>query len=135
MQNADRWTIGASYFEPMGPLLEPVYRRAFAACAETGLRYDQTYFCNTPDTERHFLLNAFPLDDGAILTIHTLSLARPLPPSELGSPVDGRSEQCPHCRRSSIEGGPWVFVTEWIRSPSRSSTPRLCPPCAAFYGY
>jgi len=130
-----RWGLGASYFEPMGSLLEPFYRRVFAACAQTGLRYDQTYFCNTPEAERHFALTAYPLEGGAILTVHTLARARPLPQDELASPSAGPTAQCPHCRRTRSGGDDrWVFVSEWIRRPPPAATPRLCPPCAAFYG-
>lgn len=137
MPEPDRWSLGSSYFEPMGKLLEPFYRRSFTASLDTGLRWDQTYFCNTPEVERHFSLTVFPLEGEGLLTVHTLAQSRPIADAERISAdrIAGRIEQCPHCRRVKALESPerWLWVTAWVRSPPALAMPRLCPPCADFY--
>lgn len=138
LPDANRWGLGASYFEPMGSLLEPFYREAFRACLESGLRWDQTYFCNTPDVQRHFALSLFPLDTAGFLAVHTLAGVQPYTPDELASPtaITGTIHQCPHCRRVRLTtAGPddWRWVLAWVRHPPAHARPRLCPPCADFY--
>lgn len=137
---AQKWGLGACYFDAIGEPLRGYYVRRFEDVLRSEKIWTQRYFCNAPDKQRRDFLQWFP-SRGGILMVHSgrWSAAHDNAvdaPMALDEGAEAAAVvMCMHCRRTrrGDDPGRWDMVEAYLVSPPTAASYSLCPPCRAHY--
>jgi hypothetical protein len=137
-----RWGLGAALLSAISGPLHDYYERAFVQVRASGDVFEQTYSCHSRSREREYRLRVYPLTDGGLLLMHTLSSSLPLA-STAGDAlrwtryidVDGLVHQCSNCRRVRRTSGvaAWDWVAELVEHPPSNTSHGICSVCCGGY--
>jgi|AntRauTorcE11897_2_1112592.scaffolds.fasta_scaffold30236_2 hypothetical protein len=144
----DNWSLGANYFDAIGPPLESFYRDLVGrapAFGEDQAPLSHCYQCPGARVYREYNMLIYALPDQAGHLIvnsrvverrHDPETHRPGSP-EFDSYLDehGLVRQCAHCRRmaSRAEPGRWDWVPAWVETPPPNLSHGICPVCMEYY--
>jgi hypothetical protein len=136
-----RWPLGADYASGISGVLRDYYARAFSAVRVHHQPWEQTYQCHSPLVRRQFRLRVLPLNEQALLLIHSVVVEAPIPASDGELDAPGRSDlseyvgpsghvrQCSNCRRAQHVSGGWHWVRAFVTRPPPNVSHGLCTTC------
>ncbi|HTV17425.1 MAG TPA: hypothetical protein VMG12_02105 [Polyangiaceae bacterium] len=138
-----RWPIGADLLSGISGVLRDYYTRAFASVREQCQPWEQTYQCHSPLVRRQFRLRALPLEQRALLLVHSTIVEAPFAGSEpdAGSTVaapdleeyvgpNGMVRQCSNCRRTQHgTSGSWDWVRSYVTQAPSNVSHGICNTC------
>lgn len=134
-----RWPIGGDFLSGISGVLRDYYRRAFASVRAQGRPWEQSYQCHSPRVRRQFRLRVLPLEQHALLLIHSAIVESAAPPrdADIGASAlaeyvgpSGMVRQCSNCRRTqhgTREG--WHWVRDYVSHPPPNVTHGICDIC------
>lgn len=134
----ERWPLGSDFFSAISRVLRDYYAQAFARAVRTRQPWEHSYDCHSPATKRQFRLRALPLDQGALLLVHSLVVSYPAHADdacerELACYVgaDGLIRQCCNCRRTQRIAIPqaWDWLPGLVANPPRNVSHVICLTC------
>lgn len=139
-----RWPLGSELLSGISGVLREYYSRAFERVRATRMPWEQTYQCHAPNVPREFRLRVLPLQERALLLVHSpvvdfQGIPLEAPPSNdvVSSYIGpgGMVRQCSNCRRTQRRGSgeAWDWVRAYVSHPPGNVTHGICRTCIRHY--
>jgi len=156
-QGADtlhRWPLGADMLSAISGVLLDYYKRAFAGVRAQRRPWEQTYQCHSALSMRQFRLRVLPLENDALLLIHSVVVDAPFSSTSTSTSTEARSaaelgshasdaeeldayvgpsglvRQCSNCRRTQhVTREGWDWVRAYVTHPPRNVSHGICTTC------
>lgn len=137
---AQRFGVGALYFDGIAPPLRAYYELAFRESFAARRIFEQEYECSSPAEYRLMRLRALPITDGGLLLEHscvvhqTREWLTSAPVAASYRDEQGVILQCSNCRRvRRADHQGWDWVAAWVAQPPPHCSHGICKVCVGFY--